>query len=92
MADRSDQRERLAWQPGEGAPDREVGLPRPVHIGRDDRVDAGVRPQQADETVVVERFAEVHVAATAPRAERGVTRGAHRLEVCQLAGFSSACT
>ena len=73
-------------------PDREVGLPRAVHIGRDDRVNAGVWPQQADEAVVVERLAEVHVAATAPRAERGVTGNAHRIEVCQLAGFSSACT
>ena len=91
MADRADQRERLARQAGERAADREVGLPRAVHVGRDDRVDGRVGPQQADEAVVVERLAEVHVAAAAPRAERGVTGGAHRLEVCQL-GCSSACT
>ena len=84
VADRSDQRVRLARQAGEGAADGEVGLARAVDVGRDDRVDAGVRPQQADETVVVERLAEVHVAAAAPRAECGVTGGAHRPAVCQL--------
>ena len=49
-------------------------------------MDAGVRAQQADVALVVERLAEVHVAAAAPRAERGVTGSAHRPAVCQLAG------
>ena len=44
-----------------------------------------------DEAIFVERLAEVHVPAAAPCAERGVTGGAHRVEVCQL-GRSSACT
>ena len=91
MADRTHERVRLPRQPRERTAHGEIGLPRPVDVGGDDRVNALVGAQQPDVAILVQGLAEVHVATAAPGSECGMTGRAHRPAVFQiLAGLIPA--
>jgi hypothetical protein len=77
VPDGADQAVVVAADAAQRAAEERVGLPRPVGVGGEDRVDALPRAQQRREAVVIDRLAEAHEAPAAPGPERDVSGVGH---------------
>ena len=69
VADGADDAHALARAARDRPPEHPVGVAGPVNVGRQHSGDRLVGSDQRSEALVVERLAEVHEAAAAPRAD-----------------------
>ena len=74
VADGPDDADALARDALEGHAEQAIGLAGPIHVGRDHRVDLGVRSKQRDQALLFERLPEMHEAPAAPGSQRGDPR------------------